>query len=249
MKTRTWTIVVLLATALLVAGCGGDGGSDAASEDGADAGVAASQESVALDVWLEENYGDTAWFAAIDRVEETTKLRVPVTEIWFSVSGAEVANQYQMDLNTAVNEWAGETGTSSFYIQTFGTDGGMGGFGNSSSEDVVTLPAAPESFDGLAGWMDAAWGPGSGMPVEEWYGHVTGYDFETDAWDGEKVIVVKTDLPAMETGSPERDTVDLIRYAVAAAHPDWATNIRVEDATETNLSTGQIPETIPYGGY
>ena len=117
----------------------------------------------------------------------------------------------------------------------------------------MTLPAAPADVSGMAAWMDAAYGPGSGDPVEDWYGHITGYDFETDAWDGEAVLVVKTDLPSLGTEwvwGPERAMVDLIKHAVASSGVTWATDLRVEDVTETNLSTGDLrPDMVPYNGY
>lgn len=247
MRCRHLLLLALLLVVVALFGCGGDTGSTDSTGDGSADGVAA--DAASLETFLQDNYGDTAWFAAIDRITATRKLRHPVTEVWFAVTVQEARDQYNMDLNTAISEWVSES-QESLYVDVYGTDGKVGGFGNQMGDPVnPQLPAAPTSIDGLEGWMDAAYGPGSGDTVEDWYTHITGYETGEDQYSGETIVRVLSDLTYSPTWTPDAEMAELMRTAIATAGITWATQVEVVFADGENISHSGIEWPNPYEGY
>ena len=247
MTRRTALIILaLLLGTLLLVGCGDGSASDGGSDSTDGAGGSSDTAEQSIKEYVEQNHADTEWYATIDRIVETRKLRHPVTEFWF---GTDSTDEY-MAHKDALNQAIAEMGLSGYHVDTYGPGGSSGGFGSGSIEgESVTLPEAPADIGGLSAWMDEAYGPGSGDEVEEWYGRITGYDFETDAWDGEKVIVVRTDLVFSTDRTPDKMMADLISLAVASSGLDWATDVRVVFGDGNNVHTGGLAEYVPYSGY
>lgn len=252
MRIHRSPVVLLLATGLLsvllLAGCGGATSEETGDTTSSDTGTEQTTVATAADVRsaLSEQYGDEEWFQAITAIEDTVKLRHPVLEIYLmSEQGGDIYS-YGEALSAAMADLGFEDYHCDIYV-----DGvPVGGFGN-GGEESVTLPPAPASIDELPAWMDEAYGPANGDAVEEWYEHITGYDFETDAYDGDKVIVATTDLPYTPGMSPESEMADLIRYAISSSGLDWATTVRVVFADGDDVSSGDLsdPASIPYRGY
>lgn len=252
MRRVPLAIVVLLAL-VLVAGCAAPAAENASEPAGSSESAAGEAGGdTAQSAWdqLAADYGDTEWHQAITSIDPVVKLRHPVWEVRFDATVEGVRNNgWNNDLMFALAEVWPVQGDG-YHVDIYGTDGPAAGGGMGTGESI-TLPAPPDSVDGMTAWLDEAYGPASGDAVEDWYGHVTGFGFEAEAWDGANVLVVKTDLSDVGfEWSPEREMVDLIRYAVSTAKVTWAENLRIEDATGENLSTGEYRwDMVPYAGY
>jgi hypothetical protein len=237
-------LVAAVSTSLALSACGA--GQEEDVTEPADA--TADEEFPSIDERIARDFSDTAWFADVDHLAQTTKLRHPVTEVWFAVSVDEVRAEHLQALQT---DLLGMPTDEYLHVDVYGTDGKAGAFGGGpTGEESVGLPASPASAAELEVWMDEAYGSGSPEAPEEWYGHITGYSYELDAWDGEKVAVVFTDIEYTSGGwSPGDEMAELIRLAVGTSGADWATHVRVVYADGDNVSTAPIDFYNPYQGY
>ena len=175
-------------------------------------------------------YGETEWYRSIMSVRATEKLGGTVVEVQFVGSWAEV-NAMHEALFDAVHRDGVDLDA---YVEVWSDEGFVAGTGVGEPRGRAELPPPPATVDGLRDWLEEAYGPPGGGPVEEeWYSRIEGFSMETSA-DGERVLVVETDLVLTEP-LDDRDQ-EVILVAVSESGLTFADSVEVLTA-EPGVST------------
>lgn len=186
-----------------------------------------------FETWLEENYGEEAWYMQVNGISYMTRLRKPCVLV-FTAMDSTMASAV---LNEPANEWANSETGSELLVRWITIDGMViqGGV-PLSVEFAEDVPAPPASANEFMTWLDSAFGPASGDPVDEdWYGRITG------AGPGAHgtAIEVTTDLDYEEPA--DREQADVIGHVLQLARPAGATewSVTFEDGENVLASTFQ----------
>jgi hypothetical protein len=171
--------------------------------------------------YFDEYYGETEWYRSIMSVRATEKLGGTVVEVQFVGSWADV-NAMHEDLFDAVHRDGVDLDA---YVEAWSDEGFVAGTGVGEPRDHAELPPPPETVDELPDWLEEAYGSdGSGPVEEEWYSRIQGFSMETSA-DGERVLVVETDL---ELSEPlDRRDREVILVAVSESRLTFADSVEV----------------------
>jgi hypothetical protein len=228
---------MLVAMALLGTGCSsGDADTTDAAQSGGSSENTVGQEADAqaaltadFETWLETNYGSEAWYPKVNGLAYPERLRKPAVVVYTDLNASDMSAV----MNDVANEWANSEQGSELLVRWVSNDGMIIQGGMPLSVLLAdSVPAPATGADDFMRWLDAAYGPGSGDPVdEEWYARVQSAG---PSADGATVEVV-TDLDFEKM--TDREQADVIGQVLILAAPAGTSGWTVRFADGNNIVT------------
>jgi hypothetical protein len=241
--------VVLAVLAAIVAGCATPASSEAPGGEAtssveptaSSAGQGATPEDLTAEellAYLEAEHADEEWFAALDRLEQHTKLGSTVYELHFEGTVleaqplADAAFAVLLSRNLHLHGW----------IEAWAEGRQFAGVGAGAPVERE-LPAPPADIAGLRSWLALVYGPSSGREPERWYESIESIELAESA-ARMPLIRVDTSLPA--DGVRSHDDATLVVMAIAQAAPTFASDVEVWYAGGSGLLSGTTGMYVPY---
>ncbi len=218
-------LLVALALVLvtgLTAGCSASDGGDTTEPttgktEGSGSGSSAEEATggeitiETFEAWLAEQPDTDVWYSKATSSEMTKRLRKPTIVVFVDMPGGEL----QSYANTVTNEWANSDDGQTTNVRLVSSDGMVfqGGM-PLSMEFAESVPEPPTSPGAFMTWLDEAYGPASGDPVdEEWYARIESAGPNLDR----EAVEVQTDLDY--TSMVDRELANTIGEVLKLAHP------------------------------
>ena len=232
---RILLFAVCILVTLSLTGCGGSEESSSGEASGGESTSADSPSAEEIVAEIQATAEDADWGADVVTVRAETRFRAPTIVI--EVDGDEAASEAVFDGALAV---AHEMSPDGPYYLEVGTLSSMDGL----SRVGPALPAPVSSPEDIGGWLDAAYGPASGDPVDEaWYEAIVSASTETDPAFG-TLVNVKTNIAGSD---PDAETqANLIMIAVEESTGGAFEWIRVTFSDGENVTSKHLPN--PYVG-
>jgi hypothetical protein len=222
---RVVVLVLALVLVLSVTGCSGGGGEEpgGATNGGSTPASSGDSDTLAtiddLETALERDHADAEWYGdvtgiTVDTMMGTSALVVHVA--WDdSNPDYETNNRKAQGISDALFGYR-QTIAPNYALML--ADGTVRYMGSSSDldaapmDDVLALPAAPQTADEVTAWLEAVYGPGGIVtlgPDEAWYGTIQSITVSEEDWgSGPTTVLEVTTSPASPTD------VSLLQFAL-----------------------------------
>ena len=222
---RIAVLVLSLVLVFLVAGCSGGAGSPdtGAADDGGAPASSGDIDMLAtvddLSAVLERDHADAEWYGDITDITVNTMLGTQVLVVHVAWGGTdpdyETTNRKAQGISDALFGYR-QTIAPNYVLML--ADGTVRYLGSSSDLDaapmdsVFALPAAPQTAEDVAAWLDTVYGP-SGIvtlgPDETWYDTIQSVTISQEDWgSGPTTVLEVTTSPASPTD------VSLLQFAL-----------------------------------
>ncbi|MEW5783467.1 MAG: hypothetical protein AB1767_00005 [Bacillota bacterium] len=208
----------------LVAGC------SQVEAPGQEPGNGSGDALAAFKAWFADNYGDAAWYGQAGEIKQVARLRKPAVLLFVDLDSSAFMNE----ANELLNAWSNSEHSGEAALRIVLSDGSVLAV-PLSLELAGSVPPPPASAADFMIWLDTAFGPAGGDPVnEEWYGRIKSAALNAQR----QSIEIETDL---NFGSPaDRELAEAISQVLQLARPADVPCWRVLFADGANELSGSF---------